>query len=239
MSARQDVDVAEWVLSRPETAATLVAGSLVLGAAGFAVARWRRWPATPAVLAGCGLALALAVTLARAGGSFTLITADPVGRCVGNGFSLAGSRERLNLLMLAPFAFFATVACRRPFAVFVVSGVFSGGVELVQAATGIGVCEEQDLYNNTVGAMAAVLSAVLVAALKRSQAFQRRGSCHPADLAQPYRACQGGRRPPMPDTSTAGAPLDACGCPCGGRRDDTKPGPTTRPQADRQTRSSC
>ncbi|MBB5807272.1 hypothetical protein F4560_007040 [Saccharothrix ecbatanensis] len=226
MSARQDVDVAEWVLSQPETVATLVGGSLVLGAAGFAVARWRRWPATPAVLAGCGLALALAVTLARAGGSFTLITTDPVGRCVGNGFSLAGSRERLNLLMLAPFAFFATVACRRPFAVFVVSGLFSGGVELVQAATGIGVCEEQDLYNNTIGAMAAVVlavvSGVLVAALKRSKAERSqaersqasspdgqisrmtgfggcapvsslvRASCHPTDLPPGYHTHQGG-----------------------------------------------
>jgi hypothetical protein len=114
------------------------------------------------VLAGCVLALALAVTLARAGGSFTLITADPVGRCVGNGFSLAGSRERLNLLMPAPFAFFAVVACRRPFAV---SGLFSGAVELVQAATGIGVCEAQDFYNNTIGAMAAALVAWLVTAV--------------------------------------------------------------------------
>ncbi|WP_447005366.1 VanZ family protein [Saccharothrix isguenensis] len=166
MGAGQDADVAEAVLGQPVAVVTLVAGSLVLGAAGFAVARWRRWPAIPAVLAGCGLALALAVTLARTGGSFTLVTTDPVGRCVGNvGFSLAGSWERLNVVMLVPFAFFATVACRRPFAVLSVSGLVSGAVELTQAATGIGVCEAQDFSNNTIGALVAALVAWLVAAL--------------------------------------------------------------------------
>lgn len=159
MSARQDVQVAELVLGQPEAVTTLVAGSLVLGAVGFAVARWRRWPAIPAVPAGCGLALAVAVALARTGGTFTLVTLDPVGRCVGNGFSLAGSWERLNLLMLVPFAFFATLACRRPLPVIAVSGLVSGWVELVQAATAIGVCEAQDFCDNTIGALVAAVVA--------------------------------------------------------------------------------
>ncbi|WP_081916113.1 VanZ family protein [Saccharothrix sp. NRRL B-16314] len=194
MSARQDVHVAELVLGQPEAVATLVAGSLVLGAVGFAVARWRRWPAIPAVLAGCGLALALAVTLARTGGTFTLVTVDPVGRCVGNGFSLAGSWERLNLLVLVPFAFFATVACRRPLPVFAVSALVSGGVELVQAATAIGVCEAQDFCNNTIGALVAAVVAWLFVGLI---APGRRGGGRPG----------GGRvsrpRRPVPPTPAA------------------------------------
>ncbi|WP_233824243.1 VanZ family protein [Saccharothrix sp. S26] len=105
--------------------------------------------------------MALAVTLARPGGSFSVATTDPIGMCVGNEFSLTGSLERLNLVMLAPFAFFATLATRRPFAVLGVSAAFSGAVEFMQALTAIGVCEAQDFYNNTVGAFFAVLVAWL------------------------------------------------------------------------------
>lgn len=161
MSALQDAYVAELVLSQPEAVAALFAGSVLLGTVGFVVARWRGWPVVPSVLAGCGLALALAVTLARPGGSFTPVTTDPIGMCVGNEFSLTGSLPRLNLVMLAPFAFFATLATRRPFAVLGVAAAFSGAVELVQALTAIGVCEAQDFINNTVGASLAVLLAWL------------------------------------------------------------------------------
>jgi glycopeptide antibiotics resistance protein len=64
---------------------------------------------------------------------------------------------RLNFLMLAPFAFFGTLATRRPGLVLLASAAVSGGVELVQAVTDVGVCEAQDVYNNTVGAVCAVL----------------------------------------------------------------------------------
>ncbi|QQQ76852.1 VanZ family protein [Saccharothrix sp. 6-C] len=162
MSARQDAYIAELVLSQPEAVAALFAGSVFLGTVGFVVARRRGWAALPAVLAGCGLALALAVTLARPGGSFSVATTDPIGMCVANEFSLAGSLARLNLVMLAPFAFFATLATRRPFAVLGVAAAFSGAVEFVQALTAIGVCEAQDFINNTVGAFFAVLVAWLL-----------------------------------------------------------------------------
>lgn len=163
-SARQDAYIAELVLSQPEAVAALFGGSVLLGAVGFVVARWRGWAALPAVLAGCGLALALAVTLARPGGSLSLATTDPIGMCVGNEFSLTGSLARLNLLMLVPFAFFATLATRRPFAVLGASAAFSASVEFVQALTAIGVCEAQDFFNNTVGAFGAVVVAWLLTA---------------------------------------------------------------------------
>ncbi|ONI81750.1 hypothetical protein ALI22I_36660 [Saccharothrix sp. ALI-22-I] len=139
-SAQQDAYIAELVLSRPGAGAAMFAGSVLLGVVGFVVARWRGRPAVPAVLAGFGLALALAlalaVTLARPGGS--LVTTDSIGMCLQNEFSLTGSPARLNLVMMAPFAFSATFASRRPFTVFAVSAAFSGVVELVQAATGVG-----------------------------------------------------------------------------------------------------
>ena len=169
----QDAYIAELVLSQPEAVAALFAGSVFLGTVGFVVARRRGWAVVPAVLAGCGLALALAVTLARPGGSFSVATTDPIGMCVGNEFSLTGSLERLNLVMLAPFAFFATLATRRPWAVFGVSAAFSGAVEFMQALTAIGVCEAQDFYNNTVGASLAVLVAWLVTTVAGSPRVDR------------------------------------------------------------------
>jgi hypothetical protein len=189
-NAEQDAYVAELVLSQPEAVAALFAGSVFLGAVGFVVARWRGWAALPAVLAGCGLALAVAVTLARPGGSFTLATTDPIGMCVGNEFSLTGSLERLNLVMMAPFAFFATLATRRPVAVLGVSAAFSGGVEFLQALTAIGVCEAQDFYNNTVGAFFAVLVAWLLTAVAGSSPRPRR----PGDAGFSR------SRPPVPPT---------------------------------------
>ncbi|WP_461124125.1 VanZ family protein [Saccharothrix stipae] len=190
-SARQDAYVAELVLSQPEAVAVLFGGSVLLGAVGLVVARRRGWAVAPAVLAGCGLALALAVTLARPGGSLSIATTDPIGMCVGNEFSLTGSLERLNLVMLAPFAFFATLATRRPFAVFAVSGLFSGAVEFVQAVTAIGVCEAQDFYNNTVGALGAVVVAALLTSL-----VPRRPSTPIAEQTPPARPVHAGHAPP-------------------------------------------
>lgn len=175
MSALQDAYVAELVLSQPEAVAALFAGSVLLGAVGFVVARRRGWAALPAVLAGCGLALAVAVTLARPGGSFSVATTDPIGMCVANEFSMAGSLARLNLLMLVPFAFFGTLATRRPFAVLGVAAAFSGAVEFVQALTAIGVCEAQDFLNNTVGAFFAVLVAWLLTVAAGSPRAARAG----------------------------------------------------------------
>ncbi|MEJ2854994.1 MULTISPECIES: VanZ family protein [unclassified Saccharothrix] len=165
MSARQDAYIAELVLSQPEVVAGLFLGGVGFGTVAFFLARWRGWRPVPAALAGCGLALALAVTLGRPGVlDAGVVTADPIGWCVANEFSLTGSLQRLNLLMLVPFAFFATLATRRPVVVLGLSAGLSGVVELVQATTGLGVCEAQDFANNTVGAGAAVLVGWLITA---------------------------------------------------------------------------
>ncbi|TQM81494.1 VanZ like protein [Saccharothrix saharensis] len=171
----QDAYIAELVLNQPETVAALFSGAVLLGAVGFVLARYRGWAALPAVLAGFGLALAVAATLARPGGTFTVVTTDPIGMCVGNEFSLTGSLQRLNLVMLVPFAFFATLATRRPWAVLGVSAAFSASVEFVQALTAIGVCEAQDFLNNTAGAFFAVLVGWLVTAAAGSPRTTRAG----------------------------------------------------------------
>ncbi|RKT52264.1 VanZ family protein [Saccharothrix australiensis] len=163
MSARQDAYIAELVLSRPGVVAAMLFGCVVLGALALALARWRGWRPLPATLAGCGLALALAVTLARPGVlDADVWTTEPVGTCIANDFSLTGSLERLNLVMLVPFAFFATLATRRPLVVAALSAAVSGTVEFVQVMTGLGVCEAQDFYNNTVGAVGGALVAWLI-----------------------------------------------------------------------------
>ncbi|MEV0680901.1 VanZ family protein [Actinosynnema sp. NPDC050436] len=174
MSARQDAYIAELVLSRPEVIAAMFFGCLVLGAVALGLARWRGWQPVMSVLAGCGLALALAVTLGRPGVLDAGVwTTDPVGVCALNDFSLTGSLERLNLVMLVPFAFFATVATRRPLTVLVLSAGLSMSVEVVQLMTGLGVCEAQDFYNNTVGAVGAVVVGALVTAVTGSSRTAR------------------------------------------------------------------
>ncbi|WP_309111744.1 VanZ family protein [Saccharothrix sp.] len=165
MSARQDAYIAELVLSQPEVVAGLFLGCLGFGTVAVFLARWRGWRPVPAALAGFGLALALAVTLGRPGVlDAGVLRTDPIGWCVANEFSLTGSLQRLNLLMLVPFAFFATIATKRPLTVLTLSAGLSGVVEFAQATTGLGVCEAQDFANNTVGAAGAVLAGWLITA---------------------------------------------------------------------------
>jgi glycopeptide antibiotics resistance protein len=64
-----------------------------------------------------------------------------------------------------PFAFFATLSTRRPISVMVLSAVISGGIEITQAWTGLGVCQKQDFMNNTLGAVLAAGAAWLVITL--------------------------------------------------------------------------
>jgi hypothetical protein len=124
----------------------------------------------PAALSGAGLALALAVTLAgREPGS-----RGSTGHlsCLRDGFvslGIIGSGSGqfldtylvLNLLLLVPFAFFATVATRRPVAVLAVSVAVTAGIEGFQSMSGLGVCETQDLGNNVFGALLAVIAGAL------------------------------------------------------------------------------
>jgi len=152
----RDAYWAEVILNQPLVVLALVLGCSTGGVVALALARKFDWRRVPAVLAGCGLALALAVTIARPG-VLGVTTLHPLRLCVLNDFSLTGSLARLNFLMLMPFAFFGTLATRKPGLVLLASAAVSGGVELVQAITDVGVCEAQDFSNNTIGALCAVL----------------------------------------------------------------------------------
>ncbi|MCS7478860.1 VanZ family protein [Umezawaea endophytica] len=158
----RDAYLAEVILNQPLVVLALVLGCSTAGLVALAVAKWRGWRKLPAVLAGCGLAMALAVTLARPElVRYSLF--DPIYfPCVLNDFSLADSLARLNFLMLTPFAFFGTLATRRPVPVLLASAAVSGFVELFQTVTSVGSCEAQDFYNNVVGAACAVALAWLV-----------------------------------------------------------------------------
>ena len=123
--------------------------------------------AAAAVLAACGLALVLAVTLVRPVGHFPAGGLNPlavVRECGVGGLSLHRTYEKLNVAMLMPFAFFATLATRRPVLVAAVSLLVSGCVEFLQGATGAGTCQVRDLVHNTAGAVLGVLLAVLLGA---------------------------------------------------------------------------
>jgi glycopeptide antibiotics resistance protein len=72
--------------------------------------------------------------------------------------------------MLVPFAFFATLATRRPAIIVAACLLISGLVEFVQGATGGGTCQAGDLMHNTVGSVLGVgLAAVVLRLLVRSR----------------------------------------------------------------------
>lgn len=138
-------------------------GCLLLGGTGWWLAGRRGWPRWPAALAGCGLALALAVTLVRPLGEYPAGGFGPVGalrECVVGPLSLTRTYEKLNVAMLMPYAFFATVATRRPAVVAASTVLVSGLVEYLQAATGIGTCQARDVAHNTMGGVLGALLGV-------------------------------------------------------------------------------
>ena len=154
-SAGPSIGLAEDMLSRPGVFAAEVFGTVVLGVLAWLLARrlgWYRWAA---VLAAAGLAMALSVTLVRHGGHLPT-GENPLYLCVSGKFSLHSETSQLNFLMLMPFAFFGTIATRRPFCLAIGSALLSAGIEITQAFTGLGVCDKQDFLNNTIGALIAV-----------------------------------------------------------------------------------
>lgn len=152
----------------PEVPAAFAAGSLLLGGAGWWLApRWG-WARLPAALAGWGLALVLAATVVRPVGLFPVGGLNPLmimRECVVGSLSLARTYERLNVVMLVPFAFFATLATRRPAIIAGVCLLISGSIELVQGATGGGTCQARDVVHNVAGSVLGVLLAALALAL--------------------------------------------------------------------------
>jgi VanZ like family len=150
-----EIDLTRTILGQPGVLAAFLLCCALFGAAVWLVAGTFGWRRLPATLAAVGLSLAVAVTLVRSGGHLPDAHTDPVTLCMRDPFSLHGGLQVLNFLMLTPFAFFATLATRRPISVMVASALVSGGIEITQAWTGLGVCQKQDFLNNTIGAVLA------------------------------------------------------------------------------------
>ena len=173
------------MLSRPAVFAAEVFGAIVLGALAWLIAGRLGWIRWAAVLAAAGLAMALAVTLVRHGGHLPT-GENPLYKCVSGQFSLHSETSLLNFLMLMPFAFFGTIATRRPFTIAISSAALSAGVEITQALTGLGVCDKQDFLNNTIGALIVVAVAWFLLFVTGSNGPRRRTetvgpSDYPAD----------------------------------------------------------
>jgi hypothetical protein len=150
-----EIDLTRTIMGQPGVLAAFLLFCALFGAGMWLVAGTFGWRRLPATLAAVGLSLAVAVTLVRSGGHLPSSHTDPVTLCMRDPFSLHGGLQVLNFLMLTPFAFFATLSTRRPFSVMVVSALVSGGIEITQAWTGLGVCQKQDFLNNTIGAVLA------------------------------------------------------------------------------------
>lgn len=152
-------------MDQPGVLAAFVLFGALFGVGTWLLADTLGWRRLPAVLAAGGLSLAVAVTLVRSGGHWPDFGVNPVAMCLRDGFSLTGGLAVLNVAMLMPFAFFATLATRRPIVVMLTSAAVSAGIELTQAWTGLGICQTQDFLNNTVGAIAAAATAWLIMTL--------------------------------------------------------------------------
>lgn len=164
--------------AHPEVPAFFGAGCLLLGGAAWWLALRRGRAPALAALAGCALALALAVTVVRPPGRFPaggLYPLDTLRECVIGSLSLARTYEKLNVAMLVPFGFFGTLATRRPAVITASCLLISGSLEFVQGATGGGTCQARDLVHNTAGGVLGVLLAlVLMVLLGLSGRVQRR-----------------------------------------------------------------
>jgi hypothetical protein len=160
-----EIDLTWTIMGQPGVLAAFLLFCALFGAGMWLVAAAVGWRRLPAALAAVGLSLAIAVTLVRSGGHLPDAGTNPVTLCLRDRFSLHGGLQILNFLMLMPFAFFATLSTRRPISIMVVSAVVSGGIEITQAWTGLGVCQKQDFLNNTLGAVLAAGAAWLVITL--------------------------------------------------------------------------
>jgi hypothetical protein len=150
-----EIDLTKTIMGQPGVLAAFLLCCVLFGGGVWLLAGTLGWRRVPATLAAVGLALAVAVTLVRSGGHLPAPSTNPVALCLRDRFSLHGGLEILNFAMLMPFAFFGTLATRHPIAMMITSAVVSGGIELTQAWTGLGVCQSQDFLNNTIGAVVA------------------------------------------------------------------------------------
>lgn len=173
------------IAHHPEVPAAFAAGSLLLGGAAWWLAPLWGWARLPAALAGCGLALALAVTVVRPIGNFSAGGFNPLvvlRECTVGSLSLARTYEKLNVAMLMPFAFFATLATRRPAVIAMSCLLISGSVEFVQGATGGGTCQARDVVHNIAGGVLGVVLAAVALRFFMRRLLARRHGGVTADL---------------------------------------------------------
>ena len=155
------LDAIVFVFSDPLTAVGAVVGAVVLGASAWFAARRAGWQPVPSAFAGIFLGLVLALTFSRSQPSWALVGTE---FCLLNGFSLQGVSELFNALVFVPLVWCAVLATRRPLAVLVSAVALSAVIEVLQPLVGRGMCETQDLFNNSAGAVvAAALAAGYVA----------------------------------------------------------------------------
>jgi hypothetical protein len=169
-----EIDLTKTIMGQPGVLAAFLLCSVLFGGGVWLLAGTLGWRRLPATLAAAGLALAVAVTLVRSGGHLPDPSTNPVALCLRDPFSLHGGLEVLNFLMLTPFAFFGTLATRRPITMMITAAVVSGGIEIAQAWTGLGICQKQDFLNNTIGAIvAAGVAWALLTASRDRRSLQR------------------------------------------------------------------
>ncbi len=153
----RDLNLAERIFNRPEVLAYAVGAGLVLAVVGLVVGRLLGWRPFSTALSLGSLGGVLAVTLVRVGrsGGEAVSLGEAWASCIPNEFSLAGSWQRLNFVLLMPFAFFAARALRRFLPAALLSVGLAVGIELYQGMTGLGACETQDMINNGLGGVLA------------------------------------------------------------------------------------
>jgi hypothetical protein len=160
------------LLHHLEVPAAFIPGAVLLGGLAWWLAPRRGWAQVPAMLAGCALALVLALTVVRPFGHFTVGGLNPLTtlrECSVGSLSLAHLYEQLNVAMLVPFGVLGMLATRRPLLIVTSSAMVSGFAEFVQGATGGGECQVRDLVHNTVGGVLGVLLAVWILRLRARQ----------------------------------------------------------------------
>ncbi len=165
------IEQAHAIAAKPVVMAALLIGGTGASTAALVLARRRGWRLIPAVLAGFGLTLILAMTVVRPPRpQYQELgpAAATTPFCRIDGFApFADQNAILNLWLFVPFAFFATLATGRAVTVLGVSVVLTGAIELTQPITGIGVCQTQDFGNNALGAALGVAAGWLCGTVLR------------------------------------------------------------------------
>lgn len=128
---------------------------LVLGGTAWLLAPRFGWNRTWSVVAAVLLALpvALAILRLRMTG-FSTVNWPIWTSCRRNpGLGLRTGQDALNLLILIPFTFAATLATRRWWLAFCIAVFASATIEVAQSLLGSGTCEIGDLTRNIAGGL--------------------------------------------------------------------------------------